>query len=71
MESKSHYNVIATDHCVKRVLLRSSFWSLFRANSDRIRKNTDQEKLRVWALFKQWIRLTQFTTSQKVTDCIN
>ena len=50
--------------CVKRVQIRSFFWSVFSwirtKHGDlqmyrvRIQENTDQEKLRIWTLFTQW-----------------
>ena len=49
---------------MKRVQIRSFFWSVFSCirtkHGDlqmyrvRIQENTDQEKLRIWALFTQW-----------------
>ena len=53
-------------HCVK-IVQRSFFWSVFSQiltkyrdlqskylDSNRIRENTDQKKLRIWTLFTQW-----------------
>ena len=54
-------------HCVKRVQMRSFFWSVFsRVRTEygeilrispysvRMRENTDQKKLRIWTHFTQW-----------------
>ena len=56
-------------HCVKSVEKRSIFWSVFSrirtkngeilrnsSYSVRMRKNTDQNKLRIWTLFTQCLR---------------
>ena len=58
------------DHCVKSVQVRSFFWSVVSRIRTKygeirsifpylvqIRENTDQEKLRIWTLFAQWILL--------------
>ena len=54
-------------HCVKSVQIRSIFWSMFSRirteygeilrispYSVRMRKDTDQKKIRIWILFTQW-----------------
>ena len=54
-------------HCMKSVQIRSFFWSVFSCiqteyretlpvfpYSVRMRKNTNQKKLRIWTLFPQW-----------------
>ena len=54
-------------HCVKNIWIRSFFWSTFflvrtgyedlsltSPYSVQMRENTDQQKLRIWALFTQW-----------------
>ena len=64
--------VLHFSHCVKSVQIRSFSWYVFscirseygdllRKSSDsvRIRKNTDQKKLRVWTLFTQWQRVSE------------
>ena len=54
-------------HCVKSFQIRSFFWSVFSCIRTeygyllrkslylvRIQKSTDQKKLRIWTIFKQW-----------------
>ena len=64
-------------HCMKSVQIRSFFWSVFSRirteyeeilrisqYSARIRKSTDQKKLRIWTLFTQcrgWLLLRHFS----------
>ena len=64
-------------HCMKSVQIRSFFWSVFSwirteyeeilrisQYSARIRKSTDQKKLRIWTLFTQcrgWLLLRHFS----------
>ena len=45
-------------HCVKRVHIRSFFWSVM---SVRMRENTDQKKLGIWPLFTQWLNYFSFS----------
>ena len=55
-------------HCVKSVQIQNFFWSVFSCfqteygdllpkspYSVRIQENTDQKKLRIWTLFKQYL----------------
>ena len=45
--------------------IRSFFWSVFSHIRIRMRENTDQKKLRIWAHFTQWVRNQwNFKTSQ-------
>ena len=58
------------NHCLKSVKVQSFSWSVFSHTpaecgnirskslySARIRENTDQKKLRIWALFAQWLKI--------------
>ena len=69
------------NHCLKSVKVQSFFWSVFSHTpaecgdirskslySARIRENTDQKKLRIWALFAQWLKLKQI--KQVNTSCM-
>ena len=64
-------------HCVKRVQIRSFFWSVFSRTrteygdllrksrySVRIREKTDQKKLCIWTLFAQCLSQTNNGQSQ-------
>ena len=42
-------------HCVKSVQIWCFLWSVFFSYSVQIRKNTNQKKIRIWTLFKQFI----------------
>ena len=62
-------------HCVKYVQIRNFFWSVLSCiwteyrdllhkspYSIQIQKNTDQKKLRIWALFTQYLGRSWFST---------
>ena len=43
------------DHCVKCVQIRSFFWSILSCIQSKYKKIRTRKKLRIWALFTQWI----------------
>ena len=49
------YKKLYRNYCVKCVQIRSFSWSVFSRilNLVRMRKKTDQKKLRIWTLFTQ------------------
>ena len=48
------YHEMFCGHCVKSVQMQSFFLVRFFLYSDWIQENTNQKKLRIWALFRQW-----------------
>ena len=65
-------NFQSTEHRVKRVQIRSFFWSVFfpylNLNSAQIRENKDQKKLRILTFFTKWKSLKKWRGYQDISS---